>query len=289
MFIIFGSPRSGTTLLASSLELHSEIVIPRETDFIVPLLFILDRIKDEKVGKKLLGEMIVATNYYPHSIGHFLNPAEVTQVIESAPYSAAELIDAIYDAVSKKAGRRMAGDKSPNDLEQIGMFGKTKVLSSEKIKLIHIVRDIRDVVLSIQGMPWGSPNIHYGFPRIWNAQNMLLHATCSRDGVRYKLIRFEDMVADPEKTFRELTDFLGLEFQTAMLNNDQRGSRYFRRSDSYHENLKQPFLTDRIAVWKREMPPDIRKTCERQAREGLEAFGYEAGNHSALAHTHSET
>ena len=169
------------------------------------------------------------------------------------------------------------------------MFGKTKVLSSEKIKVIHIVRDIRDVVLSIQGMPWGSPNIHYGFPRIWNAQNMLLHGSCRRDGGRYKLIRFEDMVADPAKTFRELTDFLGLEFQTAMLSSDQRGSRYYRRRDSYHQNLNQPFLTDRIEVWKHEMSPDIQKICERQAREGLEAFGYEAGNHSALARAHSET
>ncbi|QHW31542.1 sulfotransferase [Paenibacillus rhizovicinus] len=35
MFIIFGSPRSGTTLLSSVLDAHDDIVVPDETDFIV--------------------------------------------------------------------------------------------------------------------------------------------------------------------------------------------------------------------------------------------------------------
>jgi hypothetical protein len=275
VFFIFGSPRSGTTLLASTLELHSEIVVPRETDFIVPLLFIVDRIKDKTIGRKLIAEMIVSTAYYPHSIGYFLKPMEVAQIVEGAPYGAADLVNAIYEAVSKKADRRVAGDKSPDDLEQIGMFQKTKVLASEKVKVIHLVRDVRDVVLSIKTMPWGRPNVEFAYPRIWNAQNLVLHASCSANARQYHLVRFEDMVADPEKTLRELTGFLDIQFQEAMLDHDQRGSRYYRRCDGQHQNLKEPFLTDRTEVWKREMSPEAQRACRRQAREGLEIFGYE--------------
>jgi hypothetical protein len=37
MFFIFGNPRSGTTLLCASLELNDKIVVPDETDIVVPL------------------------------------------------------------------------------------------------------------------------------------------------------------------------------------------------------------------------------------------------------------
>ena len=47
MFIIFGAPRSGTTLLSSSLNLNDSIVIPHETDFIVPLSFVCRSVKDK--------------------------------------------------------------------------------------------------------------------------------------------------------------------------------------------------------------------------------------------------
>ncbi len=34
MFFVFGSPRSGTTLMAQCLSSHTDIIIPHETDFI---------------------------------------------------------------------------------------------------------------------------------------------------------------------------------------------------------------------------------------------------------------
>ena len=37
MFIIFGSPRSGTTLLASSLDQNDQLVVLDESDFIIPM------------------------------------------------------------------------------------------------------------------------------------------------------------------------------------------------------------------------------------------------------------
>jgi hypothetical protein len=46
MLFVFGSPRSGTTLLAQILNSHPEIVVPHETDFIIPFVFVFDRIPD---------------------------------------------------------------------------------------------------------------------------------------------------------------------------------------------------------------------------------------------------
>jgi len=51
MFVVFGSPRSGTTLLAATLNQNDNIIIPDETDFIIPLAFLLKTVKDEEKGK----------------------------------------------------------------------------------------------------------------------------------------------------------------------------------------------------------------------------------------------
>jgi hypothetical protein len=60
-FFIFGSPRSGTTLLCASLELNDKIVVPDETDFVVPMGFIFDRVKDVAVGRDLIASLIVSS------------------------------------------------------------------------------------------------------------------------------------------------------------------------------------------------------------------------------------
>ena len=83
MFFIFGSPRSGTTLLCSSLDLNDEIVVPDETDFIVPLGFIFDRVKDAAVGRDLIATLIVSTDRYPHSLAEFLSKEEVRETVLS--------------------------------------------------------------------------------------------------------------------------------------------------------------------------------------------------------------
>jgi len=72
MFIIFGSPRSGTTLLASSLDQNDQLVVLDESDFIIPMAFILDRVKNERVGRRLIAEVIAQTQRFPDTLGRFL-------------------------------------------------------------------------------------------------------------------------------------------------------------------------------------------------------------------------
>jgi len=72
MFIIFGSPRSGTTLLASSLDQNDQLVVLDESDFIIPMAFILDRVKNERVGRRLIAEVIAQTQRFPDTLGRFV-------------------------------------------------------------------------------------------------------------------------------------------------------------------------------------------------------------------------
>ena len=81
MFIIFGSPRSGTTLLASSLDQNDQLVVLDESDFIIPMAFILDRVKNERVGRRLIAEVIAQTQRFPDTLGRFLQQTEIAGIL----------------------------------------------------------------------------------------------------------------------------------------------------------------------------------------------------------------
>ena len=91
MFIVFGTPRSGTTLLASSLAQNDSIVVPDETDFIVPLAFICDRIKNPDHGRRMALELVVNSERFPGSIGQYVSPAGLEEAIMQSKYSFLEI------------------------------------------------------------------------------------------------------------------------------------------------------------------------------------------------------
>jgi len=220
MFIIFGSPRSGTTLLATTLCLNDNIVIPQETDFIIPTAFIIDRVKDQKTGKKLIRKLIISTERFTDSIGEYLSKRDIKRIVSGSKYSMSEMITNIYQAIANKAKVKMAGDKSPNDLNFLRILIKTGLLDSD-IQIIHIIRDIRDIMLSLKRVNWSAPDIEMWFPRFWSNSNIYLHDIYKSKSDKYILIKYEDMIMSPLETFKKITNFIGVPFQEKMFDNIQ--------------------------------------------------------------------
>jgi hypothetical protein len=270
MFFIFGAPRSGTTLLSATLDLHSQIVVPQETDCIVPLVLIVERVPDPAVGRALISRLVVSTARFADSLGEHLSAADVERAVAAAPYTAAGILDALYGAIAARLGKRLAGDKSPNDLGSVFILRRAGVFASD-FKVIHIVRDVRDVVLSLRAVGWVQrPEL--SFARAWSQRNVAVHEQFKDEPERYRLLRFEDLVADPPAVVRALTEFLGVPFEPAMLEPDQRGLR--ARREPHHQNLAQPFLRERAHAWRGQMDPEMLRLCDENAREGLRLFGY---------------
>lgn len=271
MFIIFGSPRSGTTLLATTLDQHPDIVVPDETDFIIPTAFICDRIKDPVTGRRLIAELIVRTERFPYSLGRHVTPEAVADAVAQADYRAPAIVAAVYDRVARAAGKPIAGDKSPNDLAYARMLLKHE-LAASPIRVIHVVRDIRDILLSLaEAQPQDAAELNRYFPRFWAQSNLFLQDMYAAAPERYHFLRYEDLVADPAAAFRGITAFLGVPFAEQMLQADGRGLRH--AGQSHHRHLNQP-IRQRRGNWREAMPTDLQARCLTQAREALERFGY---------------
>jgi hypothetical protein len=273
VFFIFGTARSGTTLLATSLSQHSRLFVPRETDFVVPLVLIADRIPNEELGKRLIADFIVGSRYFGSSIYPLLKRPEIEEAIACAPYTATDMLNSLYGRLAANAGKALAGDKSPNDITFLPAFLRSGVLESEAVSVIHVVRDVRDVALSLRNVSWGGRAAAEAVPLSWNASNLMLHHHGATGSIpNYRLVRYEDLVADPAETLAAVAAFLGFEFEEQMLRHEERGREWLHMP--YHENLSKPFLTDRVGAWEAELEPDLLALCERDAREGMQAFGY---------------
>jgi len=141
------------------------------------------------------------------------------------------------------------------------------------IKIIHLVRDVRDVILSIKNTGWNiESDIEKFFPRIWCDSNLYLHYLCHSENIQYKFVKYEELIFNPVKIFKELTEFIGVTFQDKMLDANKRSERY--SNVGHHANLKKEFMIENSGGWKTKMDSNMLKICEEQAGEALRKFGY---------------
>lgn len=270
MFIVFGSPRSGTTLLSETLNSHSDIFVPTETDFIVPAALLIDRIADEKVGKRLLVDIILNSKD-SLSITSHLTKEQVTAAIEAASYDLSSILISLFGELSVANQKQISGDKSPNDLLYLPLLGNAGLFKSE-IKIIHIIRNIRDVCDSLREVSWAPESVVEYFPRIWSSSNCHLYQLL-KDEPNYWLVKYESLISNFDNTIELTCDFLGVPMDLSMLDTQARGKRLGmlphhknlnKEISEVSQNRKRP--SDRI--------PRIQKQFYEQASEGLFTFGY---------------
>jgi len=170
---------------------------------------------------------------------------------------------------------------------ETGLFG-------ENIKIIHLVRDIRDVMVSLMKTGWLQDADGY-FPRFWANSNLYLNYKFQAKPSQYTLLRYEDLVLNPPELLARICEFLGVAYRENMLDPEQRDSRYTgniyqekvlkpitakrigvykNEVNIYQEKVLKPITAKRIGVYKNEVPVDIEALYIKQAREAMEKFGY---------------
>ncbi|WP_250452123.1 sulfotransferase [Caballeronia sp. ATUFL_M2_KS44] len=270
MFILFGSPRSGTTLFKESLNLHPQVLIPFQTTFISPVAHLMGSIRDWSKARPLVEQLIVSTDDYASTLEPHISRADVHDALDHAEPTVAGVLKAIYGKIAANTGKAIAGDKTPDDLLSIRKLEEVGVLASD-IKFLHIVRDVRGVLSSLRNVSWAPAGIEEYFPRLWNYTN--LHLFRAMQGQpNYLMVRYEDLVANPRDTLQKSSALLGLPFDEAMLDHAARAP--VLRHDQSHLNLSQPFQSERATSWTRSLDADVQKHCHDTAGEALRVFGY---------------
>ena len=266
---IVGVGRSGTTLLASILNRHPEVCVTPETHFF-------------RLVYEYPGGLKKFKRNWPDSLREIMHKMHPTKAWQPDPESIISKFDSFpgIDILFKCIGEQIADifnkplwiEKTPNHinyLKEIRYF-------FPNAPIIHIVRDGRDVALSLLKVKWASQSY------IENLLHWKRGILISKEFFYYDklslVIRYEDLVQDTELTIKKICAWLGIKFSPKLLIPDGTEDFLIEIGRSHKNNIKTPVNTSRMYRWKNKLDKKTKKIAILLLYNELKLFGYEIGD-----------
>jgi len=279
---IVGATRSGTTLLRLMLDSHPQMAIPSETHFIPDLI---KAYRLESASPERLAEAITSHRRW----GDFhLDAAELVKRLQAIdPINPGDAIRAFFHLYAEREGKQRWGDKTPGYVRE--MHRIESVLP--EARFVHLIRDGRDVALSVMSMNWGPSTVPEAAFR-WKKRVLRAREQVPRIG-HYIEVKYEDLVTDTEPTLRRVCEFVDLPYDEAMLRYHERAEERLQEKArdldrgpdkepqpaaarmKSHELATEPPDPERVGRWRTEMSPEDRAVFEELAGDLLADLGYE--------------
>ena len=265
--IVLGVRRSGTTLLRVMLDRNPELAVPDESYF-VPQLARRHRTPVDPAA--FLDDL----RRLPTLVDWGLSPASVQARLRPG-MTTDDAIAAVFAAYAAERGKARWGDKTPLYMQHLDLLERL----FPDARFVHLIRDGRDAALSFLSVQaglmtegWGHPRDAAGFACQWATEVASARELGARvGGQRYRELRYEALVADPEGELRAVCAFAGLEYDPAMLD-------YVGQTDSarkaHQQRLNEP-PRQNVRKWRTEMSESDRHAFEEVAGALLAELGYE--------------
>lgn len=266
-FFIVGAQRSGTTMFRLMLNAHPRLAVPFETDFVAVYEALGgNEFADREARAKAVE--LWAREPLTKKAKLIENPATFTNQQDIRSFAA--LVSAVLSGYSRQQGKFRWGVKTPSFVTEIDVLKQLFPAA----KIIHLVRDGRDVAVSMSKIRWGKKNVIRA-ARDWREKVMMGRKMGKLLGGDYLEIRFEDLVADPAHCLRTVCDFLDEDFDALMLDyhRDSR-SAMPKESQQWHQKSMSKPDTGKISSWKRTMSRPHQELFEDEAGAWLKVFGY---------------
>jgi len=90
-------------------------------------------------------------------------------------------------------------------------------------------------------------------------------------------VRYEDLVANPDRVLPDVCAFIGETYEPTMLDFHTSSERYMKESaaTSFNTNATKPISEDVAQKWKRKLSEDEVAIIEHVCRAQMQVFGYE--------------
>lgn len=253
-----GSGRSGTSLLRAMLNAHPRIHLTHEASSYL-----------DPRGKRLAGDGRAWFDRYRHSFSFaFLDVplSAVTAPLDRiAGPTRADAVEAVLRSAAERRGKPRWGDKTPAHAQQLD----TITADFPGARIVHVVRDPRRVVASLAHMPWATSS--HGLNAFFCAQQV---KAVGRFGGVVCTVRLEDLVADPEAELRQVLEFVGEDWDPAVLDHAAHGGGSDLPPFPWFAEAARPLERGRVAS-PLELAPAWIRAIERTCAWTLREHGYE--------------
>jgi hypothetical protein len=267
---IVGCGRSGTTLLRVMLASSDRLMIPPESDFLWRAA------RRFGPGARMTGRheefvsMLEAISSFP---ALELSSDEIRHELAGQPSeTVAHCVSAVYRLYARKSGRSRWGDKNPFYVRYLGLIQRL----FPNLRVIHVVRDGRDVAVSVRKTKMRPHNLFLSARR-WASCVEAGRRWGAQHQDRYLEIRYEALVAHPEQELKRVCDFIGEPFSPAMLeyHKDNQDLRHVAPAErGHHGNLARPIMRRNTDKWRAELTLHDQQIIEAVAGRTLSASGY---------------
>ncbi len=276
---VVGCPRSGTTMLERMLDAHPMIAMAHETHWIT-------RYRKRSLGLSRRGEMTAELLDHLCEEARFarmgLDRADLDKLLER-PISYESFVSHVYQLYRRGRGKALAGDKSTGGY--IRDIGGLHAICPET-QVVHLIRDGRDVCLSMLSWPKASKAAGalamwqvnpVGTTALWWRWHVLLGARAGRElpSGLYHEVRYESLVGDPEGQCAELCSALGVPASQEMARFHV-GRAGVEAGGSPNRSWMAP--TAGLRDWRVQMPVRDAELFEALAGDALSELRYERGH-----------
>lgn len=254
--IICGCGRSGSTILRVMLDTHSQVACGPESLLFLPVLINPEDLEFKfEIPQRILKEWAKKYNQWEFII-HFIRE------------------------YLRRRKRKIWADKTSRNVHRFGEI----LTHFPNAKLLHIVRDARDVIASLRTHPKRrvvngkieETGIVHPFEACLERWLFAISDGFKfRDHPNYLEVRYEDLVNETESTLKKACRHISIEFEPNMLKfyQEKGGSRDPLK---FPQNIEAtlPIFHSSIGRWKQDLTPKEAKTVVKRVGLYLKQLGY---------------
>jgi hypothetical protein len=276
-FFIIGRPRSGTTLLRTILDAHPNVAIPLESPMIKELGSKYSRVKvwDVNLLLNFFNDLIIQRRFDIWDCDLITLKSEILSCV--GEYSFSDLIKIVYlnyPSYFEKAEIEIIGDKNP----PFSTYPQKIFRLFPEAKYIHLTRDYRDNILSVMKVEFEAPYVPLISYR-WRYAAVRIEKLKRKYPEQFYTLKYEDLVADPEKEMKALCSFLNIDYYNSMLEfykiKDKLLQKYtIEEIEKVHKSLFNPITNVKVDGWKSKMKRKHIKQADLIAGKYAELNGY---------------
>jgi hypothetical protein len=261
---IVGAPRSGTTLLRSILNRHPRIAICGETHFhhyVYTRRRAFGDLRDLRNRRRLVDEYLALKR-----LRFVTDRAGLREKLLREGNTYREFFTCFVKYHTEALGKPRWGEKTP----QHALFAETLCDWYPGGTLIHMIRDPRDVVASLQRVPFAANSVVQN-AWSWSRHNLAAHRC--KDRPQYLAVCYETLVTDPAREVARICERLGEEYLPSMLNPVE--NEFLPARVSWMALAHEPVTTSRLGAWRHDLTVAEVAQVEWAVGRHMETFGYQ--------------
>jgi hypothetical protein len=279
---VLGTPRSGTTLTAQILGKHSRIFMPGETHFFDDIFSRqneLGDIEDPVVRAKVADRLATLYERYyeppdQQRINHLFASAGMREALIAPSKSYCEVMSRFMEIQMRHEQKMRWGNNVPRDMFNVNDI----VRCYPSAKILVCVRDVRDFLVSYKTKWKITSENHINRLKalyhpvvtslLWKSSMRQIRMIKTKVSAHnLMIIRYEDLVNDPETVVRKMCEFVGEQFEPNMLNVDTHNSSVQTGGGG--------IFSSSIGTWRFNLTAEETYIAQLLNGKELHAFGYE--------------